>query len=208
MNMISKLKWFHYYLVLAALGALFYLLKYDMFYIKFGFIGLTIYYLWKLIFCRGIKKVDGKIEFNLSLTAEIILMIGFLTVVPLIIYFLYTDMPIWYEWIFPIIYVFIFLLKAFEVISNSNDKIIIHENIIYWKDDGIEKNCHAVKCSTYFDESDSLSLAIGKNFGWFLEIIDDRKTIHILDLKTLNLNGHIDAIEKCLKNRGLMITNN
>ena len=199
-----KLKWYHFYLILCILGALFYFLKQDITYIFLGFCILTFYYVWKWLFCGGKIRKDGTAEFNLSSFAELILILFFISIIISSFYYLFQKLPVWYEWILPIIYGLVFLAKAIDVKRNMNDGIIIKNNEIQWKDDGNHKMCNAIRCDFYQDESESFSITMGKNYGWFLEIIDDQKQKHILDLKTFNLNGHKNSIEKYLIKQGLM----
>jgi hypothetical protein len=54
-------------------------------------------------------------------------------------------MPIWYQWLIPIVLIIAYLLNAIEIKKNINDSIIINSNLISWRDEGDENSCSLLK---------------------------------------------------------------
>lgn len=166
--------------------------------IVFGY--LTVSFLWQLLYCRGRKLNDDKIEFNLSKTGESLMIFYFVGISSISIYGLIQSMPIWYAWIMPIILAVLCFLRAHEVFANSNDKIIIADNKISWFNNDKENSCSLKSHKFEIQKTECLSMNMySQNTGWHLVMTDNDDKIHSLDLKTMNLNGHKKSIEKNLK---------
>jgi len=161
---------------------------------------LTISFLWQLLFCRGRKLHDDKIEFNLSKTGETLMIFYFVGISSFSIYGLIHNMPIWYAWIMPIGLAILCFLRAHEIFANSNDQIIIADNKISWLNDDKQEICSLKTYKFEIHQTDCISInRYSLNTGWHLVMTDKDDKIHSIDLKTMNLNGHKNSIEKHLK---------
>jgi len=161
---------------------------------------------WKKLFCRGKKKEDGTIVFNLSTGAEWLRITYMTGLAVLGIYFLYAETPVWYEWIFPCIYITLFMGKIVEIKANMQDSITIGKDFMYWVDNKEAKTVKPASFNFTLDKSEALGLGlIGTNLGWHLIVKDDAGVIHSLDLKTMNLHGHKRAIAKILELRNISV---
>ena len=161
---------------------------------------LTISFLWQLLYCRGKKLDDDKTEFNLSKSGETLMIFYFVGISSFSIYGLIQNMPIWYAWIMPIGLAILCFLRAHEVFANSNDKLIIADNNISWFNNDKKKSCSLKSYKFEIQKTDCVSMNMySQNTGWHLVMTDNNDKIHRLDLKTMNLNGHKNSIEKHLK---------
>ncbi len=165
---------------------------------------LTISYLWQLLFCRG-KLIDkDTIEFNLSKVGETLMIFYFLALSSSSIYGLIESMPVWYLWFVPIIFSVVWFSRAHEIFANSNDKIIIAKKELRWMNNDEEKCCTPKSWEFKMQKTDCISLnTYSPNTGWHMIITDVNGEIHTFDLKTMNLNGHKNAIEKQWKTLNL-----
>ena len=152
-------------------------------------------FLFKKFFYVGKFDNDNWMVFNLSIYAETFLTILYLTIGVYEGINLWTILPIWYEWIFPILWILYFAVKGLSVFMNRN-------NFLKFKDGEIKY--HTIheqgifKIDSYkftMKESDAVSFS---KSGWFLELKgeDNEKKELILDLKEYNLQGFKDSIEK------------
>ena len=161
---------------------------------------LTISFLWQLLYCRGKKFDDDKIEFNLSKSGETLMIFYFVGISSFSIYGLIQNMPIWYAWLMPIGLAIVCFLRAHEVFANSNDKLIIADNNISWLNNDEKKSCSMKSYKFEIHKTDCVSMNMySRNTGWHLVLTDADDKIHSLDLKNMNLNGHKKSIEKHLK---------
>jgi len=113
----QALRWYYQLLILLlALGLGLYLFTtyFVLIAIVASVIGLKL--LWRIVFCRA-KHTSNGVEFNLSRTAEIILMLLFLLMVGLVGYGIYTSSAPWYGYIIPVIVLFVQFANVFQVWS-------------------------------------------------------------------------------------------
>jgi len=170
-------------------------------------IAVTVYlgisWVWSRFYCKGKKLPEGSIEFNLDKSGEFI-MIGYLLCWSMaLLGATIWECPTWYVWIIPIIMSLAYATRAHEVYKNSNDKIILDENLIKWQDDGQWVECRIKEFSFSLKKSDCISVSLSlSNIGWHLDLIDTNGESHSIDLKSLNLNGHKMSIQKAI-NRNL-----
>ena len=160
---------------------------------------LTVSFLWQILYCRG-KFIDNdKIEYNLSKTGETLMIFYFVGVSSVSIFGLIQTMPIWHAWLIPVLIAIFCFLRAYEVYANSNDKLIIADNTITWYNNDEKKSCSMKSFKFKIQKTDCVSMNMySRNTGWHLELTDTADTIHSLDLKNMNLNGHKKSIEKHL----------
>jgi len=161
---------------------------------------LTISFLWQILYCRGRIIDNDKIEYNLSKTGETLMIFYFIGISSFSIFKLMQTMPIWYAWLIPILIAIVYFLRAYEVFANSNDKLTIADNTISWCNNDETKSCSIKSYKFKIQKTDCVSMNMySRNTGWHLELTDTADTIHSLDLKNMNLNGHKKSIEKQLK---------
>ena len=168
------------------------------------FIGGAIVYiilslLFKKVFYRGRVGEGNCIVFNLSLYAEIALIILFLAVGFFEIINLYYSMPIWYNWIFPIFWLLYFFVKAFFVFVNRNNSFIFNGNKLQYS---VGNERGEVEIVSYrFRQRKSEAPSFSRS-GWFLKIwISEDEADNIeFDLKNLNLEGFKEPMEEYLRN--------
>jgi len=195
-----KLKWTHYLLLISAAALIAWFIESSRIYIGVILAMILISWLWKILFCRGKKMDDGSVLFNLSSTAEWIIILVLSAISLATLYYLFTEQPVWYEWILPCIYSLLFIGRIFEIKSNMRDSITINGNTIFWSNSGNIHECQIANYKFDLEKSEALnSSLIGTNLGWHLKINDTNGKNHSLDLKTMNLNGHKKAMEQAFK---------
>jgi hypothetical protein len=144
-------------------------------------------FIFKKIFYNGKLNEDNWLVFNLSPFAETMLTTLYLSVGVYEIVILSTTLPIWYEWIFPIFWIFWFSIKGFLVFLTRNNFIKIKGKIIEYN---TTNGSGSFKTETY-EFADHLLV---------LRSIDNKKVPPlILDLKDLNLIGFKSSIKKHLE---------
>jgi hypothetical protein len=147
----------------------------------------------KKFFCKGQVDHSNWITFNLSIYIEVFLTLIYLFIPALDIYTLATTLPLWYEWIIPIGFIFYFLAKGGMIFSARNNFIKIKDNQLEFKDN---TETGLISISSYkfsYGESE----AIGK--GWMLEIKGEKEKDEVIkkfDLKLMNLNNFKNPIQK------------
>lgn len=157
--------------------------------------------LWRLIFCRARQTING-VEFNLSRTAEIILMLFFLLMVVLVGYGIYTSSAPWYGYIIPVIVLFVQFANVFQVWSNRNDFIRLNGNSLAFKDNENEGIVEFNSLEIEERKTEALEFKMsGQATGPFLIVIDTQNKEHTFDLKMMNLAGHVRSIKKYIENR-------
>ena len=159
-------------------------------YIVFSFIG-------EKYFCKGkIDANDWKV-FNLSIYIEMVLTLIYLSVPVFEIYNLIRTTPIWYEWIIPMVFILVFLVKALLVFTSRNYYIKLKGKLLEYNDANGRGVITIEKCFFKLEES---QVSTGKS--WHLEVvgrIDDKDIVKVFDLKSMNLNGFKNSIEDELK---------
>jgi len=134
------------------------------------------------LFYQGKLDHENYMVFNVSSVVEYAQISVFLLVALFQVYSLATTLPVWYEWIIPVIIILVFLTRGLLKFSNRNNFIKIRGNeVIYQTDTSVGQiNMKAYKI--YEGEG------IHKN-NWFLEIKgtengeDIVKEFHLNDLQ-------------------------
>lgn len=94
--------------------------------------------------------------------------------------------------------------KIVETKANMQDSITIGKDFMHWEDNQEAKTVKPASFNFTLDKSEALGLGlIGTNLGWHLIVRDDAGVIHSLDLKTMNLQGHKQAIMSTLKKQNI-----
>ena len=161
---------------------------------------LSVSFIAKKLFCKGYIDNKNWIVFNLSIYIELILTLIYLLIPCVDIYTLATTLPLWYEWILPVLFIFYFLGKAIMVFSARNNFIKIKDHQLEFKEN---KETGLISISSYkfsYGESD----AFGK--GWILELKGKKENNEVLkkfDLKTMNLNNFKKSIQKTFEKLNL-----
>jgi hypothetical protein len=198
----QALSWYYQLLILLlALGLCLYLLKtyYLLIAIVASVIGLKM--LWRLLFCRA-KHTSNGVEFNLSRSAEIVLMLFFLLMAILMGYGIYTSSPPWYGYIIPAFVLFVQFANVFQVWSNRNDFLRIKDNLIAFKDNENEGSIEFISLAIEERKTEALEFKMsGEATGPFLVVTDTQNQEHAFDLKMMNLNGHVRSIKKHILNQ-------
>lgn len=154
---------------------------------------LSVSFIAKKLFCKGQIDNNNWIIFNLSIYIEVFLTLIYLLIPAVDIYMLVTTLPLWYEWIIPIGFIFYFLAKGGMIFSARNNFIKIKDNQLEFKDN---TEIGLISISSYkfsYGESD----AFGK--GWMLEIKGEKEKDEVIkkfDLKFMNLNNFKNPIQK------------
>ena len=195
-----KLKWTHYLGLLVAAFIIGWFFQNIRIYIGIILAIILLNVAWQILFCRGEKMADGSVTFNLSSTAEWVNILVMSAISLTTLYYLFTEQPVWYEWILPCMYSLLFIGRIFEIKSNMRDSITINGNSLSWSNSGTNHQCQMASYKFDFEKSEAMnSNLIGANLGWHLKIKDTQGENHSLDLKTMNLNGHKKAIEKAFQ---------
>jgi hypothetical protein len=98
----------------------------------------------------------------------------------------------------------LFMGKIVEIKANMHDSITIDKDFMHWEDNKEAKTVKPASFNFTLDKSEALGLGlIGTNLGWHLIVKDDVDVIHSLDLKTMNLHGHKQAIMNTLKKQNI-----
>jgi hypothetical protein len=193
----NALNWYWKAFFVAVGGALLYFVftEYYLFIAVVTFI-LLLQYLWQFLFCRA--RVRGGIAlFNLSLFAEVILMIWYLSLAISIFYGLYKQGAPWYGYLFSSLVALVKLVKVLEVFSNRRDFIQIETQQLTWRDDKVEGTMQFE--SYLFDERKTEAFEFklsGDATGPFLIVKDAEGKEKEFDLKQMNLGGHARAMKK------------
>jgi len=149
---------------------------------------------------KGYKDEKGWIIYNVPSALEFFFTILYLGLGGLSIYILASDIPIWYEWILPIVWILFCLSKAKMIYSNRNNYIKIKDNQIEYK---ILNEVDKFRFSSYkFILKKSKAISYGNDKSWFLQLesLDDQNEKSIeLDLKDLNLIAYKKRIENHLQ---------
>lgn len=198
----QELSWYYQLLIIAvALLLCIYILK-D-YYMLIAIVASVIFLklLWRLIFCRARQTING-VEFNLSRTAEIILMLFFLLMVVFVGYGIYTSSAPWYGYIIPVIVLFVQFTNVFQVWSNRNDFIRLNGNSLAFKDNENEGSVEFNSLEIEERKTEAIEFKMsGQATGPFLIVIDTQNKEHTFDLKMMNLAGHVRSIKKYIENR-------
>jgi hypothetical protein len=198
----NKLQWFNKVLILlGSIGLLYYVIKEYYVLLLVITVGLIVKFLWRAVFCKG-KIKNNRIEFNLSIFAETILIFWYLAFVVASCFVFYTQSMAWYAYILPFIYLCINFAKILEVLANRRDFIIISGPILTWRD-GDQMGELEIK-SYFFEEEETKAIEFspyssGKSMGPFLMVTDVRDNKHSFDLKAMNLGGHHKALKTYLE---------
>jgi hypothetical protein len=205
----KDLKWYGQILVLLVLlGPLIYFFKGNNLLIVSIGVALTFNILWQVIFCRAIIK-NNQVYFNLSIFAELILMLWYLALAGLIGNAIFTMSSSWYAYIIPVLFLLANLTKVLEIFGNRRDFIRISGSTLTWKDG--EKTGELELKSYFFEDrkTEAFELKVsGEATGPFLIVVDGENKEHSFDLKTMNLGGHYYAMEKYLSSHFKEITTN
>jgi hypothetical protein len=165
-------------------------------------------YVIKPIFYSGRVDNQGIKTFNLSLFAEIFLTIFYVSLAACNIYFLATNLPIWYEWIWPILFFMYFLLQGVTIFRRRNNFIKVRNNIFQYnlssEGENVAGEVQLTSFSFYKNDSDGIRLT--RHQKWFLQIKgfkEEKMITLIFDLYDLNLDGYKKALEKTLIQNGV-----
>jgi len=198
----QALRWYYQLLILLlALGLGLYLFKtyFVLIAIVASVIGLKL--LWRIVFCRA-KHTSNGVEFNLSRTAEIILMLLFLLMVGLVGYGIYTSSAPWYGYIIPVIVLFVQFANVFQVWSNRHDFIRLNGNSLAFKDNENEGSIEFKSLASEERKTEALEFKMsGDATGPFLIVTDTHYQVHAFDLKMMNIAGHVRSLRKYIEGK-------
>jgi hypothetical protein len=144
-------------------------------YILFSFIS-------RKLFFQGKVDSENYMVYNVSSVLEYAQILVFLIVIFFQINSLATTLPIWYEWIIPVIMLLVFLSKSFIVFASRNNYIKVRDNEICYRA-GDQSGSIKVESYCFFQGSDL------EKGNWMLEIkgsdggIDTVKNFNLNDLK-------------------------
>lgn len=195
----KNLKWYAQILILLTLlGLLYYAFKeYNFLVIVIG-VALMVKFLWRSIFCRAIIK-ENQVDFNLSIFAELILMLWYLAFAGLIGFGLFTKSTPWYGYIIPVLILLVNLARLIEVFGNRRDYIRFSGKTLSWKDG---EKTGALELKAYFFEdrkTEAFEFKVsGDATGPFLIATDSDNNVYSFDLKSMNLGGHYVAMNEYL----------
>jgi len=154
-----------------------------------------IQFLFSKLFYNGRLDKNKWQVFNLSIYAEIGLTIlylffGIYSIIELII-----NLPKWYEWILPILWSIIFLIKGLTIFHNRNNYLMFKNRDLKYKITNEEGNFSIDSYKFLKKKSDAVSLS---SEGWFLNLkgSESKKNEIEFDLKNYNLEGFKNGIEK------------
>lgn len=196
----QEMRWYFQLLILLlALGLGLYLFKTYFVFIAIVATVIGLKLLWRIVFCRA-KHTSNGVEFNLSRTAEIVLMLFFILMVSLMSYGIYTSSAPWYGYVIPVLVLFVQFASVFQVWSNRNDFIYLNGNSLAYKDNEKVGSIDFKSISIEERKTEAFEFKMsGEATGPFLIVTDTQNQEHAFDLKMMNLNGHVRAIKKYLK---------
>jgi hypothetical protein len=143
-------------------------------------------FLFERIFYQGKIDKENRFVANLSPFAETILFAIYFLVGVYQVFVLSSNSLVWYEWIFPVVWIIWFLTKGFKVILCRNNFIKIKDGIFEY----------------YTTSRGGIFSAESYQFADHLLVL---RSIHetvpplILDLKEMNLRGYTRSLKKYLK---------
>jgi hypothetical protein len=139
------------------------------------------------IFYRERLDSNNYSVFNLSAIAEYILISIYLALVVFQVIMLAKDIPIWYDWIFPLVWILYFSFKGISVFTNRNNYFKLNSSELIYYSPKVKGSLIIQSYRIYEDVTSAPSLFNSK--GWFLELKDIDNHIHVFDLKDMNLDG-------------------
>ena len=152
--------------------------------------------LFNALFYKGRRDKNNWQVFNLSSYAELGLTCLFLTLGIYEIVNLINSLPIWYQWIIPILWCLYLFNKSLFIFRNRNNYLMFQNQNLKYKTR--KKHGNFFIDSYKFLKKESASISY--NDSWFLFLkghrSNDKKNDLEFDLKNLNLEGYKNAIEK------------
>jgi len=152
--------------------------------------------IFKKVFYKGKFDKDNWLVLNLSIYAEIMLTILFLSVGVWVVVDLCINLPIWYEWIWPIIWIFYFLFKGLFIFTSRNNYLKIKGSELKYRK-GSEQGVFKIDSYKLLTKESAAPSFTSIKDGWFLELkgLDNDKKKMLFDLKDLNLEGYKKVLE-------------
>ena len=153
---------------------------------------LTAGIIFNKIFYRERLDSNNYSVFNLSAIAEYILITIYLALVVFQVIMLATVIPIWYDWIFPLVWILYFSFKGISVFTNRNNYFKLNNSdLIYYSHKG--QGSFVIQSYRIYEDVTAAPTLFNSK-GWFLELKDIDNHIHVFDLKDMNLDGFKTAI--------------
>ena len=144
------------------------------------------------IFYRERLDSNNYSVFNLSAIAEYILITIYLALVVFQVIMLATVIPIWYDWIFPLVWILYFSFKGISVFTNRNNYFKLNNSdLIYYSHKG--QGSFVIQSYRIYEDVTAAPTLFNSK-GWFLELKDIDNHIHVFDLKDMNLDGFKTAV--------------